>query len=619
MDDDPPTVPLGDRPAATGADPDRDGPLDTRYRETGRLGAGAMGEVRLCEDRRIGREVALKVARGELRDPSLRGRFLQEARIQAQLEHPSIVPVYDIGRDEAGDPYFTMKRVRGQTLRHVLDALRNGDPAALARYTCRRLLTAFATVCLTVDYAHTREVLHRDLKPANVMLGDYGEIYVLDWGVARSASVREELRTEHGATSPPDEPSPDETAAGDVVGTPGYIAPEQVRGEAVDARADVYALGAILFEILTLERLHSRDPVVALISTLGEVETRPSARAPNQEIPPELDAICTKATAMARADRYPSARALYDAVDGFLEGDRDLERRRQVAVQHTTAAAGLAERAFEASESSAETNHRTRALGEVSRALAFDPSNTEARRVLLRLLTDPPRRLPAVVRDELELQYQARRMRRARGAALLYLLFFFWAPIGIFVVDVRTPWYLAAVALLYAATAAALLRHARLTSHPARAAYGTMALVSLTVSSLSGFAGTMVLVPTVLMANLVGQLLVPGPARRSLVIAMSCGSILLPELLELLGVVPRAYVVEHGRDIIMNRVLDFTPLSHGFIVALTLAIVVAFGVYFSRFRDVLTDAEQRLFVHAWQLRQLLPDTPRAPGRPDGER
>src|SRR5262245_61890331 len=171
--------------------------FDDRYDVQGVLGVGGMGEVRVCLDRRIHRAVALKVMlQKTMSSDDLRRRFLREARIQGQLEHPAIVPVHDVGLTADGRPFFTMKRVRGMTLRQVLDALRTDDPVAKQRFGLRKLLTAFATVCQAVDFAHRRGVVHRDLKPENVILGDFGEVYVLDWGIAGVLGAREEAGEE---------------------------------------------------------------------------------------------------------------------------------------------------------------------------------------------------------------------------------------------------------------------------------------------------------------------------------------------------------------------------------------------------------------------------------------
>jgi len=172
------------------------------------LGRGGMGEVLLAHDVRIGREVAIKRMRNAEPDPEAEARFLREAKIQARLQHPAIVPVHELGRDAEGRPYFTMKRLAGVTLHELL-----GGPL-------QRLLRALAEVCLAIEFAHEHGVIHRDIKPTNIMLGDFGEVYVLDWGIARvlddgsaSVSVRDIAAYEG------------ETQVGAVMGTPGYMAP----------------------------------------------------------------------------------------------------------------------------------------------------------------------------------------------------------------------------------------------------------------------------------------------------------------------------------------------------------------------------------------------------------
>src|SRR5262245_1506015 len=161
----------------------RAGAFAERYRRGEVIGVGGMGEVRALADRATGRTIAMKTIRRERELEGLR-RFAREARIQAQLEHPAVVPVYDVGVDGDGAFYFTMKRVRGDSLAQVLTRLRAGDADTAKRYTVRKLLTVLSSVAMTIEYAHRRGIVHRDLKPSNVMLGTFGEVYVLDWGLA---------------------------------------------------------------------------------------------------------------------------------------------------------------------------------------------------------------------------------------------------------------------------------------------------------------------------------------------------------------------------------------------------------------------------------------------------
>src|SRR5688572_17878207 len=240
-----------------------------RYQLGELIGKGGMGEVMTATDTQIIREVAIKRMRFK---PSPQGyaRFVREARVQGRLDHPAIVPVHELSIDADGRPFFAMKRLTGTTLHEILEQRREGDPFAHERYSRQRLLRTFADVCLAVEFAHTRSVIHRDLKPANIVVGDFGDVYVLDWGVARvlagagpgSAgeagdvdSLGYDVRTlvydeVPSATPPPRGPVDDipPTEAGTILGTPGYIPPEQIRGDpGLDHRADVYALGCILF------------------------------------------------------------------------------------------------------------------------------------------------------------------------------------------------------------------------------------------------------------------------------------------------------------------------------------------------------------------------------------
>ncbi|MBL8743125.1 MAG: serine/threonine protein kinase, partial [Myxococcales bacterium] len=252
-----------------------------RYRMLELLGRGGMGEVTKSLDLKIGREIALKTMRPIAPEdlPQATSRFLREARVQALLEHPSIVPVYDIAFGPDG-PYFTMKRVRGETLLDIIEGSRNTVKSTLGlRHSRHRLLSAFVTVCLAVDYAHQSGVVHRDLKPDNIMLGNHGEVYVLDWGVARVLPVGDR-QSVVGDDS-------DDTHPGDMVGTPGFMSPEQVLGqlELVDAKSDVFALGAILYELLTHEPLIEDGTNIAVLEATLNPDRPPP---PPRDVPPEL-------------------------------------------------------------------------------------------------------------------------------------------------------------------------------------------------------------------------------------------------------------------------------------------------------------------------------------------
>ncbi len=284
------------------------------YRLGGEIARGGMGRVRRAVDLRVGRVVAVKELLDEA--PALQARFEREARITGQLEHPSIVPVYEIGRWPSGRPFFSMKLVVGRPLDQVVGEARDAD-ARLA------LISRLVPAVEAIAYAHERNVMHRDLKPANVLLGEFGETMVIDWGLARGIGE-------------PDEPLPAPprpaltavvaaregaglTAVGAVMGTPGYMPPEQVRGEPLDARADVYALGALLYFALSGHAPHEGATVKDLLTQVLTRAPVPLAqRAP--EAPADLVGIVEKAMARERSDRYPDARGLARDLAAFSTG-----------------------------------------------------------------------------------------------------------------------------------------------------------------------------------------------------------------------------------------------------------------------------------------------------------
>ncbi len=286
-----------------------------RYEVLGTLGAGSMAEIRLCKDRPFSREVAMKVLRQGPSSKSSRWRFFREARVQGQLSHPAVVPVYDLGVDPQGDLYFTMKWVRGLRLDLALGELREG--AEKPAFTRRQLLSRFAQLCLAIHYAHCRGVVHRDLKPSNIMLGEFGEVYVLDWGLAKVLSE----------TKPRYEPIDDASGAmrtsdGSVLGTIGYMAPEQLQGEVdqVTVRSDVYSLGAMLFELLAREPVHRGSAAMQALSSLKTDGASPRERAGDEDVPESLDRICYAALRVDPGARLDSAKAIADAIEDYLTG-----------------------------------------------------------------------------------------------------------------------------------------------------------------------------------------------------------------------------------------------------------------------------------------------------------
>ena len=277
-----------------------------RYEFRGRIGHGGMGAVFRVHDRDLDRELALKVirrsgfdARQDFLDRRAE-RFLAEARLAARLDHPGIVPVHDVGIDGRGRVFFTMRLVEGEDLRNVFRRVRAKEEG----WTQVRALEVLVKVCDAVAFAHSSGIVHRDLKPANVMVGRYGEAYVLDWGLARA------LRPHPGSERR------------SIAGTPAYMAPEQAAGETAGCRADVYSLGAMLYELLAGGKPYEHQVGAAFDEVLARVRAGPPASletlAPRAS--PELLAVCRKAMARDPLERYAGADELAGELRAYLEG-----------------------------------------------------------------------------------------------------------------------------------------------------------------------------------------------------------------------------------------------------------------------------------------------------------
>lgn len=273
---------------------------------------GGLGEVWLAHDTLVGRDVAMKELRPELASqPNLRRRFLHEARLTGRLEHPGVVPLYElIEPSGTNGPLYAMRFLNGRTLG---EAIQEHHRNAVKALSLRALLGAFVSVCNTLAYAHSRDVIHRDLKPANILVGDFGEVIVLDWGLAKVRGEGESV------TSPDREDAPSLTRDGQVLGTPAYMAPEQAAGELdrIDPRTDVFGLGAILHEILTGRPLYTGLGTDEILNQARECTPLPPRRI-RRDTPPALDAICRKATARDPAARYASASELAADVQRWL-------------------------------------------------------------------------------------------------------------------------------------------------------------------------------------------------------------------------------------------------------------------------------------------------------------
>src|SRR5262245_8909309 len=318
------------------------GAKQSRYQSRGEVARGGMGMILRVWDEDLRRELAMKVVLGEEGQaktaeipPKILGRFLEEAQVTGQLDHPGIVPVHELGLDERGAVFFTMRLVKGRDLKEIFDLVHRGD----AEWTLTRTLWVLLKVCDAMAYAHSKGVIHRDLKPANVMLGRFGEVYVMDWGLARvlgqpdrhDLRLRREdtsltvVKSERRADASHSADSVLFTMDGDVVGTPAYMAPEQARGEIerLGPRSDVYSVGAMLYHLLTGEM-----PFVTPGAKVSQhMVLRWALEGPPKpltqlakDVPQELVAICERAMARDPEQRYADTGELGADLRAYLEG-----------------------------------------------------------------------------------------------------------------------------------------------------------------------------------------------------------------------------------------------------------------------------------------------------------
>ena len=281
-----------------------DGMVGSRFQILGPLAEGGLGVVSVALDAELDRDVALKeiqqrfASRREARE-----RFVREAMINGRLEHPGIVPVYSFGNRPDGRPYYAMRLVEGVNLKDAIDALHGREQLDTRQFELRKLLDRFRGVCEAVAYAHSRGVVHRDVKPQNILLGPFGETFLIDWGLAKWTEPP--AQSEHGPEEPQD---------GSVAGTPPYMSPEQVDGrqELVGPTSDVYGLGATLYHMLTGEPPF-QGGITAVLTKVRRGEF-PRPRTLGAHIPRALEAICLKAMALRPADRYASAVDLADDI-----------------------------------------------------------------------------------------------------------------------------------------------------------------------------------------------------------------------------------------------------------------------------------------------------------------
>ena len=562
--------------------------LGDRYELGDVIGRGGMGEVRIARDTRIQRDVAVKLLRSSQRDDATLGRFFREARVQGVLDHPAVVPVHDLGIDPAGNPFFVMKRLTGTTLGGVLGST---EPETVASWPRRVLLARLVDVCLAIEFAHRRGVIHRDLKPTNIMLGDYGETYVIDWGLARIASEVDAI----SAVEPLSGDDLGHTAVGDLLGTPGYMSPEQARGERVDTHTDVFALGCVLYEILAGKPALPRG-IEGIVAALAASELRPTTQVP--DLPPELDDLCARATHADPAKR-PTARQLADGIQAYLDGDRDTARRRDLAQAHADAA----DTALDAPGDDA----RATAMREAGRALALDPDNVKAQSVLGRLLLEAPATMPAEALASADDERGRTRQKAVRFAGVGFIVFI-PAICVLFLLPIRHAWPI--VVLLGLATITGIICLVLANRVLPMNSPWFLVVLGLNVVMLA-FLGLvfspLLLMPIFLVGSLAGLLQQPTTHPAWLIVVAHAIPICVLLALELAGILPSTFHADGGALTFTLWAIDLTPRTTLFLFGLAMVtqLLHLTGVTLIGKRTAEA-AQNHQHAVAWHLRQMLP-------------
>lgn len=554
--------------------------LPERYDNSSLLDEGGMGHVLLARDRSMNREVAVKRMRSEyaVRE-DLRLRFLREAGVQGGLEHPGVVPIYDVGDAPDGAPFFAMKRLQGKTLHAILNDVAAGDPVAGARFPLRRRLEIFENVCQTLLFAHHRGVVHRDVKPANIMVGEFGEVYLLDWGIAKLTEQPAETQ---------------QTRTGEQMGTPGYMAPEQAIGSLeVDERADVYSLGVVLFELLTLQPLYSGSPDDKIRATLQDMRESPAERAPLLEIPSELDALCRQATAFDPQERVTNVRRLHERIMGWLDGERTAAERARLAQVHTARATHL------------EKSDPPAALRELSAALAIDPDHRPAMTGLLRLLAAPNEATP-----EAEEALNARATDNlVRSVTKTYFAYAGYLPCLAFIyfAGIRS---MTLFAVLLGTLVLTALTGALVGWRPSNS---TLVVASgfgfAVLAMIATLAGPFSMATGIVVGNGASLILATRATRgqRWILVLASALALSLPYILALLGLFPMPYRIDGGLLIAEPMMVNFDPLWTMAMATLATGVsLIATYHLVGQAVDRLKAAEREAFLRAWRLGNLLP-------------
>lgn len=305
----------------------------SKYKFQGKLISGGMGAILEVIEQDLHRLVAMKVIKPSFKkEEHAIMEFIREAKITAMLEHPNIIPVHELGLSQETGLYFTMKLMKGEPLNLILKEIKKENPTYLEKFNIYALLNIFRKICDAVDFAHSRNIIHRDIKPHNVIVGHYGEVLLMDWGLARyigdlhqekDLARRETLRDICALTG---------ESRNIIQGSPAYMAPEQIGGESalLDKKTDIFLLAATLYQILTLEAPYSGKNLKEVLHKAGRRDLPdPQKRSPERHIPDELCRIVMKAAELRKEDRYPSVQALIDDLDDVIAG-RWLKQEKKI-------------------------------------------------------------------------------------------------------------------------------------------------------------------------------------------------------------------------------------------------------------------------------------------------
>ncbi len=320
----------------------------THYSNVHTIGLGGVGLVVGAHDPNLDREVAIKMLRAESKNKiSEVERFIGEARATAKIEHPNVIPVHEMGIMEGVGVFFSMKKVDGANFQTVLEGIGKGDKEYSGKYTRHQLLEIFISICNGVAYAHSKRIIHRDLKPHNVLIGDFGEVLVMDWGLAKFLDAHDaDVPVRDSGEEVQDHAGGDTsiTVDGTISGTPNYMPPEQAAGKVseLDERSDIYSLGAILYQILTYEPPYSGDDLQVVLEDVRKGNfPHPRKRCPKLKIPRELEAVCLKAMALEKKNRYQKVQELARDIRNYIEGfsvsahpDSALVKFRKLCFRH---------------------------------------------------------------------------------------------------------------------------------------------------------------------------------------------------------------------------------------------------------------------------------------------